>query len=194
MICELKLHSQGFYWKKLRALHALEDLEPLLKIFYTFVCMKVPGKLQTNVWKIQSKPLEKFKQGKPAKFFRTILCFVALVYNCRHLKNKICQTSRPLSPSCLPLRAHFHQERETSGYQAATQESILLNSKALWRNLANRAFYIDLTAFECRDKMACFDLKGRLWLFYLAFKNFPCWIAQKFYCIYLRKTPCSFYR
>ena len=29
MICKLNLHSQGFYWKKLRALHALEDLEPL---------------------------------------------------------------------------------------------------------------------------------------------------------------------
>ena len=49
MICKLKLHSQGFYWKKLRALHALEDLEPLFKIFYTFVCEKVSGKLQTNV-------------------------------------------------------------------------------------------------------------------------------------------------
>ena len=31
MIFKLKLHSQGFYWKKLRALHALEDLEPLFK-------------------------------------------------------------------------------------------------------------------------------------------------------------------
>ena len=31
--------------------------------------------------------------------------------------------------------------------------------------------------FECRDKMACFDLKCR---FYLEFKNFLCWIAQKF--------------
>ena len=43
--------------------------------------------------------------------------------------------------------------------------------------------------FECRDKMACFDLKGR---FYLAFKNCTSWTAQK--CIFLRKTPCSFYR
>ena len=33
----------------MRALHALEDLEPLFKIFYTFVCKKVPGKLQTNI-------------------------------------------------------------------------------------------------------------------------------------------------
>ena len=38
--------------ENLRALHALEDLEPLFKIFYTFVCKKVPGKLQTNIWKI----------------------------------------------------------------------------------------------------------------------------------------------
>ena len=28
------------------------------------------------------------------------------------------QTAGPLSPSCLPLRAHFHRERETSGYEA----------------------------------------------------------------------------
>ena len=26
--------------------------------------------------------------------------------------------SRPLSPFRLPLRAHFHRERETSGYEA----------------------------------------------------------------------------
>ena len=39
---------------------------------------------------------------------------------------------------------------------------MLLNSKELWRNLVNRAFFIDLTAFECCDKMACFDLKGRM--------------------------------
>ena len=27
--------------------------------------------------------------------------------------------ARPLSPSCLPLRAHFQIKRETSGYEAA---------------------------------------------------------------------------
>ena len=31
--------------KKLRALHAVEDLKPLLKISYTFFCKKVPGKI-----------------------------------------------------------------------------------------------------------------------------------------------------
>ena len=36
----------------LRALNVLEDLETLFKIFYTFVCKKVSGKLQTNIWKI----------------------------------------------------------------------------------------------------------------------------------------------
>ena len=36
------------------------------------------------------------------------------------------------------------------------------------------------TVFECRDIMACFDLKGRV---SLAFKNFPCRIAKKFYCV-----------
>ena len=29
MNCKLKLHFEGFYWKILRVLHALEDLEPL---------------------------------------------------------------------------------------------------------------------------------------------------------------------
>ena len=42
--CKLKLHSLGFYWKNSRALHALEDLEPFFKIFYTFVCKNFPGK------------------------------------------------------------------------------------------------------------------------------------------------------
>ena len=40
----------------LRALHALEDLEPLFKIFYTFVCKKVPGK-------ITDKYMENLKQA-----------------------------------------------------------------------------------------------------------------------------------
>ena len=40
----------------MRALHALEDLEPLFKIFYTFVCKKVPGK-------ITDKCMGNLKQG-----------------------------------------------------------------------------------------------------------------------------------
>ena len=42
--------------KKLGALDALEDLEPLFKIFYTFVCKKVPGK-------IREKYMENLKQA-----------------------------------------------------------------------------------------------------------------------------------
>ena len=37
--------------------------------------------------------------------------------------------SRPLSPSRLPLRAHFHRERETSGYEAVLGEG---HSTMLW--------------------------------------------------------------
>ena len=33
----------------MRALHALEDLEPVLKIFYTFVCKNFPGKYIENL-------------------------------------------------------------------------------------------------------------------------------------------------
>ena len=42
--------------KKLRALDAPEDLEPLFKIFCTFVCKKVPGK-------IRDKYMENLKQA-----------------------------------------------------------------------------------------------------------------------------------
>ena len=34
-----------------------------------------------QIWKIYSKPLEKFKHRYAPKCFRTILCFVAFVYN-----------------------------------------------------------------------------------------------------------------
>ena len=44
----LKKHSRAFY--------ALEDLEPLFKLFYTFVCKKVPGK-------ITDKYMENLKQA-----------------------------------------------------------------------------------------------------------------------------------
>ena len=40
----------------LRALHALKDLEPLFKTFYTFVGNKVPGK-------ITDKNMENLKQA-----------------------------------------------------------------------------------------------------------------------------------
>ena len=53
---KLTLHSYGFYRKKLWALHALEDVEQLFKIFYTFVCKKVPGK-------ITDKYMENLKQA-----------------------------------------------------------------------------------------------------------------------------------
>ena len=42
--------------KKLWALHALEVLEQLFKIFRTFVCKKVPGK-------IRDKYMENLKQA-----------------------------------------------------------------------------------------------------------------------------------
>ena len=53
---KLKLHSYGFYQKNLWALHVLEDVEQLFKIFYTFVCKKVLGK-------ITDKYMENLKQA-----------------------------------------------------------------------------------------------------------------------------------
>ena len=73
----------------LRALHVLEDLEPLFKIFYTLVCKKVPGKITPKYVENlkRCKPLEKFKHTYAPIFFSTILCFVALVYNSYFFQN-----------------------------------------------------------------------------------------------------------
>ena len=60
----------------------LQALEPLFKIFYTFLFLPTKisrEKLQTNIWKIESKGLVKFKH-KSTKFVSKILCCVALVY------------------------------------------------------------------------------------------------------------------
>ena len=50
----------------------LEDLEPLFKIFDTFVCKKVPRKIRDKYMEklIKSKPLEKFKHRYAQKFFK----------------------------------------------------------------------------------------------------------------------------
>ena len=61
--------------KKLWALHALEVLEQLFKIFRTFVCKKVPGK-------IRDKYMENLKQAsgeiqapaRPPNFLVPLLC------------------------------------------------------------------------------------------------------------------------
>ena len=41
------------------------------------------------------------------------------------------QTAGPLSPSCLPLRAHFHRERETSGYEADASANLKSGSTVM---------------------------------------------------------------
>ena len=63
MTCKLKLHSWGFYWNKLRALHALEDLDPLFKIFCTFVCENVSSCRLKFPGKIADKYMENLKQA-----------------------------------------------------------------------------------------------------------------------------------
>ena len=78
MICKLKLHFYRFSWKNLRALHSLEDLELLFKIFYTFVCKKVTDKYMEILKKASRGNLS---TGTPPNLSRTILCSVPLVYN-----------------------------------------------------------------------------------------------------------------
>ena len=58
-----------FCFVLLRALHALEDLEPLFKIFYRFVCKKVPGKITDKYLENLCKPFENFKHRYGPKFF-----------------------------------------------------------------------------------------------------------------------------
>ena len=49
--------------------------------------------------------------------------------------------SRPLSPSRLPSRAHFHRERETSGYEAATRLRVwFLPLSPLWNRVLKSPF------------------------------------------------------
>ena len=87
MNCKLKLHSQGFYWKTLRALHALEVLQPPFNFFYRFVCKKVPGKLTEKCVENLNEPLEKFKHRYTPIFFSSILSLVALVYKSYFFQN-----------------------------------------------------------------------------------------------------------
>ena len=66
-----------------RVFHALEDLEPLFKIFYkNFVCEKVLGKI-TDKYMEKSKTSfwRNLSTDTPPNFFSKILCYVASVYN-----------------------------------------------------------------------------------------------------------------
>ena len=45
---------------------------------------------------------------------------------------------RPLSPSGLPIRAHFHRERETSGYEAVPRASLLASGGSLRERVEER--------------------------------------------------------
>ena len=70
MNCKLKLHAYGFYWKILRALHALEDLEHFFKFSIHLSVRNSREKLQTNIGKILNKSLEKFKLRYAPKMFK----------------------------------------------------------------------------------------------------------------------------
>ena len=61
-----------FYWKKLGALHALEDVEPHFKFSKNY--RQIYGKSKASLWR-------NLRTGTPPIFFGIILCFVALVYN-----------------------------------------------------------------------------------------------------------------
>ena len=64
------------------ALHALEDLEPFLK-FSIHLSVKISWeKLQTNIWKIWSKLLEKFKHSNSSQnlLLKPLLCTFSLKF------------------------------------------------------------------------------------------------------------------
>ena len=53
----------------MRALHALEDLGPLFKIFYTFVCKKVPGEIRDKCMEnLEQVSAEIYTQVRPPNF------------------------------------------------------------------------------------------------------------------------------
>ena len=81
MICKLKLHSKGFCWKNLKALHALENLEPLFKFPIHLSVGKSPEIYRQTYGKSKASLWRNLSTGTPPKFFRTFLCFVALLYN-----------------------------------------------------------------------------------------------------------------
>ena len=74
MICKLKLHN-------LRTLHTLEDLEPLFKFPIHLSLGKSRENYRQTYGKSKASLWKNLSTGTPPKFFRTILCFVALVCN-----------------------------------------------------------------------------------------------------------------
>ena len=66
----------------MRALHALEDLEPPFKISYKFVCKEVPGKITDKCIENLSKPLETFTHRYALKIFyyNPLLCRFSLQF------------------------------------------------------------------------------------------------------------------
>ena len=69
------------------ALHVLEDLEPLFKIFYTFVCNKVRGNYRQTYGKYKGSLSRNLSTGTAPKFFGTTLSFEALEYNSYFFQN-----------------------------------------------------------------------------------------------------------
>ena len=59
----------------------------------------------------------KFANEQDWTYFKN--CILVRHYSCRHLENKICQTSRPLSSSRLPLRAYRERRLGTRQQQDA---------------------------------------------------------------------------
>ena len=74
MICILKLHFLGFFWKHLRALHALEDLEPLLEFPIHLSVRKSRENYRQIYVKSKASLWRNLSTGTPPKLFRTILC------------------------------------------------------------------------------------------------------------------------
>ena len=72
----------------MRALDALEDLEPLFKISHTFVCKKVPGKITDKYMKNLKQSSGNIQAQVRTKIFLVqSFGFVALVYNLYFYQN-----------------------------------------------------------------------------------------------------------
>ena len=70
-------------------LHALEDLEPLFKFPIHLSVRKSRENYRQMYGKSKASLWRNLSIGTPPKFFRTILCFVALVYNWYFFQNSL---------------------------------------------------------------------------------------------------------
>ena len=107
----------------------------------------------------------KFANEQDWTYFKN--CILVRHYSCRHLENKICQTSRPLSPSRLPLRAHFHRERDV--WVRGSRSSMRCERRTRAQTRGEGANLSTAMVLFCVIMSAPFHLQAHFWVPHLNF-------------------------